>query len=58
MVTEAEAARGQTAINQKAAAIVAEMAVVAAEMAAAMAVAAAMSTAAMAAANTVTTRQL
>ncbi len=45
MVAEAEAARGQTTINPKAAAIAAEMAVVAAETAAAMAVAAAMATA-------------
>ena len=43
-VAEAEAAKGQTTINQKAVAIAAETVLVAAEMAAAMAVAAAMAT--------------
>jgi hypothetical protein len=41
-VAKAEAAQGQTSINQKAVAIAAEMVLVAAEMAAAVAVAAAM----------------
>ena len=53
MVAEAEAAKGQATINQKALAIAAESVLVAAETAAAMAVGAAMATAAMAA----TTRQ-
>jgi hypothetical protein len=48
-VAEAEAAKGQTSINQKAMAIAAELVLVAAETAAAMAVAAEMVTAAMAA---------
>ena len=52
-VAEAEAAKGQTTINQKAVAIAAESVLVAAETAAAVAVAAAMTTAAMVA----TTRQ-
>ncbi len=52
-VAEAEAAQGQTIINQKAVAIAAEMVLVAAVMAAAVAVAAAMATVAMVA----TTRQ-
>jgi len=52
-VAKAEAAQGQTTINQKAVAIAAETVLVAAEMAAAVAVAAAMATVAMVA----TTRQ-
>ena len=52
-VAKAEAAKGQTTINQKAVAIAAETVLVAAEMAAAVAVAAAMATVAMVA----TTRQ-
>ena len=48
-VAEAEAAQGQTTINQKAVAIAAELVMVAAETATAVAVAAAMATAAMAA---------
>ncbi len=52
-VAKAEAAKGQTTINQKAVAIAAESVLVAAETAAAVAVAGAMATAAMAA----TTRQ-
>ena len=49
-VAEAEAAQGQTTINQKAVAIAAETVLVAAEMAAAMVVAAAMAMVAMVAA--------
>ena len=52
-VAKAEAAQGQTTINQKAVAIAAEMVLVVAEMAAAVAVAATMATVAM----VVTTRQ-
>ena len=52
----AEAARGQTTINQKAAAITADT-VVAAETAAAVAVAAAMATAAMSAAMSAAMQQ-
>ena len=44
MVAKAEAAQGQTTINQKAVAIAAETVLVAAEMAAAMAVAGAKAT--------------
>jgi hypothetical protein len=47
MVAKAEAAQGQTTINQKAVAMAAETVLVTAEMAAAVAVAAAMATAAM-----------
>ena len=46
-MAEAEAAQGQTTINQKAVAIAADTVLVAAEMAAAVAVAAAMATVAM-----------
>ena len=46
-MAKAEAAQGQTTINQKAVAIAAETVLVAAEMAAAVAVAAAMATVAM-----------
>jgi len=52
-VAEAEAAQGQTTINQKAVAIAAESVLVAAEMAAAVSVAVAMATVVMVA----TTRQ-
>ncbi len=48
-MAKAEAAQGQTTINQKAAAIAAETVMVTAEIAAAVAVAAAMAVAAMAA---------
>ncbi len=56
MVAVAEAARGQTTINQKSAAITADT-VVAAETAAAVAVAAAMTTAAMSPAMSAAMRQ-
>jgi hypothetical protein len=49
MVAKAEAAQGQTTINQKAVAIAAESVLVAAKTAAAVAVAESMATAAMAA---------
>ena len=51
-MAKAEAAQGQTAINQKAVAIAAEMVLLAVETAAAVAVAAAMATVAMAATTT------